>query len=80
MSTPVEVSDFIEKFEKFFSLMACVVGNDCPMCVDTEAWYVDNGASRNMTGMRQTFLSFIEVDSNFHVGCGANITHAIKGV
>jgi hypothetical protein len=80
VSTSTEVDDFVEKFEKEFSLMTCLSGSGCLVCEDIEAWFVDNGASRHMMGMRSVFLSFSEIDSDCYVGCGASTRHAVKGV
>jgi hypothetical protein len=43
-------------------------------------WVVDNGSSRHMTGMRSTFLSVPEKDSECHANCGTSTMHAVKGV
>jgi hypothetical protein len=43
-------------------------------------WFVDNGASRHMTGMRLVFLSLSETDSDYCVGVGTGLQLAVKGV
>jgi len=45
-----------------------------------ESWFVDNGAYHHMMGMRLVFLSFSEIASDFHVGCGTSTMHAVKGL
>jgi hypothetical protein len=77
VATSVEVDDFAEKFEKEFSLMACL---GSIVYEDIEAWFVDSGSSRHMTGMRSVFFIFSEIDSDCYVGCGTNTRHAVKGV
>jgi hypothetical protein len=47
---------------------------------DIGVWFVDSGASRHMTRIRSVFLSFLEIDSDCYVGCGASTRHAVKGV
>jgi hypothetical protein len=70
VSSSVEIVEFTEKFEKEFSLMTCLSSSGCLVCEDIEAWFVDNDASRHMTGMKSVFLSFSEIDSDCYVGCG----------
>jgi hypothetical protein len=72
VSTSVEIVEFTEKYEREFSLMSGPVGSGCPMFEDIEAWFVDNGASRHMTGMRYVFLSLSEIDSDCFVDSGAD--------
>ena len=45
-------------------------------------WFLDNGATRNMTGMRNVFPSYTELSLDRFVGCGVCTRHrlAIKGV
>jgi hypothetical protein len=56
------------------------LGSGCPVFEDIEAWFVDNGASRHMTGMRSVFLSLLEIDSDCFLDSGANSQLAVKGV
>jgi hypothetical protein len=82
VSASTEVVEFTEKFEKEFSLMACLAGIGCLGCTGTLAWFLDSGASRHMTGMRFVFLSFSEIGSGNYVGCGVSTRHvlAVEGV
>jgi hypothetical protein len=43
-------------------------------------WFVDNGASQHMTGMRLVFLSLSEIDSDCCVGVGTDPQLVVKGV
>jgi hypothetical protein len=79
VSTSSEVDAFVEKFEEF-SLMACLSGSSCLVCMDIDAWFMDSGAYWHMTRMRSVFLSFSEIESDFYVGCGDSTRHAVKGV
>jgi hypothetical protein len=68
----------MEKFEKEFSLMACLAGIGCLGCTFPHAWFLDNGASRNMTRMMSIFLNFSEIDSSNYVGCcGVRTRHVL---
>jgi phosphatidate phosphatase PAH1 len=53
-----KVVEFTEKFDKNFSLMACLAGIGCLECTCILAWFLDSGSSRHMTGMRYVFLIF----------------------
>jgi hypothetical protein len=75
-----QVADFAEKFEKEFSLMVGPVGSGCLVFKDIESWFVDNGASRNMTGLRSIFLYLTEIDSECRVNCGVGPQLAGKGL
>lgn len=75
-----EVDDYVERFEKKFSLVSYLLGNGGAVYEDTGAWFVNNGSSHHMMGMRSVFLSFLEIDSDFHVDCGTSTMHAMKGV
>jgi hypothetical protein len=80
VSTSAEVVEFAEKFEKEFSLMTGPLGSGCLTFEDIEVWFVDNGASWHMTGMRSVFLSLSETDSDCFVGIGTGPQLAVKGV
>lgn len=60
--------------------MSCLSSSGNVVYEDIRAWIVDNGSSSHMTGMRSMFLSFLEIDSDCHVGCGSSTTHAVNGV
>jgi hypothetical protein len=55
-STSTKIDDFAKKFEKEFSLVACLSGSGSATFGDIGAWFVDSGSSRHMTGMRSMFL------------------------
>jgi hypothetical protein len=79
VSTSTEIVEFGEKYEEFF-LMTGLVGSGCLVFEDINVWFVDNGASWHMTGMRSVFLSFSETDSNCVVDSGIDSQLVVKGV
>ena len=81
-SVSVEVEEFSERFEKEFSFMACLGGFGCMGYSCNLAWLLDNRATRNMTGMRNVFLSYTKLSLDNFVGCGVCTRHrlAVKGV
>jgi hypothetical protein len=80
-TTSTEMDAFAEKFDDEFSLVATLSSsNRLAEFEDSGAWFVDNGSSRHMTGMRSVFLSVSETSSNYHVKNGACTRHAVKGV
>jgi hypothetical protein len=48
-TTSAEVEEFSTKFDKEFSLIACLSSRT----TTTDAWYIDSGASRHMTTVRE---------------------------
>ena len=78
----VAIAEFSEKFEKEFSLMACLGGIGCLGCNGNLAWFLDSGASQHMIRMRNVFLSYSKLDSGNFVGCNVSTRHvlAVKGV
>jgi hypothetical protein len=80
VSASTKAVEFAERYEKEFSLMTGPVGSECLAFEDIESWYVDNGASRHMNGLRSVFLDLTEIDSNYRVNCGVGPQHAVKGV
>jgi hypothetical protein len=80
VSASVEVVEFVERYEKEFSLMTGPMGSGCLAFEDIESWFVDNGASRHMTGPRTFFLDLTEIDSECILNCGAGPQLAVKGV
>jgi hypothetical protein len=80
-TTSTKMNAFAEKFEDEFSLVASLSSNNrLAELEDSGAWFVDNGSSRHMTGMRSMFLSVSETGSDCHVKSGAHTRHAVKGV
>ena len=55
VSSSAEVAEFAERYEDF-SLMTGPLGSGCLAFEDIESWFVDNVASRHMTGLRSVFL------------------------
>jgi hypothetical protein len=43
-------------------------------------WYLDNGASRHMTGTHELFTSWSEIDSGLHVELGTHAKCGVEGV
>jgi hypothetical protein len=79
-STSIEIDDFVEKFEKEFFIVSCLLGSGSAEFGDIGAWIVDSGSSLHMKGMRSMSLSVLETDSYCHVDCGTSTMHAVKGV
>ena len=81
-SASAEVEEFSERFEREFSFMACLGGFGCMGYSGSLTWFLDSGATRNMTGMRNVFLSYKELSPGSFVGCGVCTRHrlAVKGV
>jgi hypothetical protein len=75
--TSVEVNEFIEKFEKEISSMACLADIGFLGCTNTLAWFLDSGDSWHMTGMRYVFLGFSKIGSRSYVGCGVSTRHVL---
>ena len=48
------MDDFPSRFENEFSLVVCLATST----VSDSMWYIDSGASRHMTGVRDCFLEF----------------------
>jgi hypothetical protein len=42
-------------------------------------WFMDNGLSHHMIGMRSVFLTFLESDTYCYVGFGTNTRQTIRG-
>ena len=69
----VAIVGFSKKFEKEFSLMPCFGGIGCLGCNGSLAWFLDSGASRHMTGMRNVFLIYSDLGSGEL--CGVRCEH-----
>jgi hypothetical protein len=80
VSASTEIAEFVERYEREYSLMTGPMGSGCLAFEDIELWFVDSGASRHMTGMRSVFLSLTEIDSDCNVNCGVGPQLAVKGV
>jgi hypothetical protein len=79
VSTSIEITEFVERHEREFSLMIISLGSGCLVFEDIEVWFMDSGASRHITGMRLVFLSLSETDSDCCVGVGTGPQLAVKG-
>jgi len=75
-----EIAEFVERYQRDFSLMIGLVGSGCLAFENIESWFVDNGASQHMTGLRLVFLDLTEIESDCRVNCGASPQLAVKGV
>jgi hypothetical protein len=49
IATSTTVEEFFAKFDKEFSLVVCFATRT----THSSVWYIDNGASRHMTGVRE---------------------------
>lgn len=80
-SASAAVEEFLEKFEEF-SYMACLGGFGCMGFSGSLSLFLDIGATRHMTGMRNVFLSYSELSPGSYVGCGVCTGHrlVVKGV
>jgi hypothetical protein len=47
---------------------------------DDETWLVDSGASRHMTGFKDSLSNLTKKDSSHHVRLGDNSYYPIKGI
>jgi len=70
VSASIEVVEFVERYEKEFSLMTGPLGSGFLAFEDIESWFVDNGSSQHMIGLRSIFLDITEIDSDCRVNCG----------
>jgi len=75
-TTSIEMDAFVEKIDDEFSLVATLSSNNkLAELEDSGAWFVENGLSRLMIGMRSVFLSFSENDSYCYVKSGMHTIH-----
>jgi hypothetical protein len=80
-TTSTEIDVFVEKFDDDFSLVATLSSNNRLVeFEDIGAWFIENGSSHHMMGMRSMFLSVLEMGSDCHVKNGACTRHVVKGV
>jgi hypothetical protein len=68
--------ELAKKFEDEFILLSHLL--ESTICEG--AWFLDSGATRNMTGTREVFESLTEWDSYLHVRIGDQSWHVVKGV
>jgi hypothetical protein len=55
-TTSAEVDEFSTKFDKEFSLIACLSSRT----TTPDTWYIDSGASRHMTTFREHLTDFTQ--------------------
>ena len=81
MAASAEIEDFTDNFDREFGFIACKSTNagspatevekECAFPSTSKAssgiWYVDNGASRHMTGVREYFSELSESGTNIEV-------------
>jgi hypothetical protein len=70
VTASAEVADFSTKFEKEFSLVTGLSSTSAT----TNMWYIDNGASSHMTGVRVYFTDLIEGDVDLDIELGDDST------
>jgi hypothetical protein len=70
VAASTEVDEFSAKFEKEFSLVACLSSTS----VSTSVWYIDSGASSHMTGVREYFTDLSEGDLDLDIELGDDST------
>ena len=66
VAASADVEDFASTFEREFSLIACL--SACSG--SSRDWYIDNGASAHMTGVREVFSEITERGIDFEVELG----------
>jgi hypothetical protein len=75
-TTPSEVNSLAERFKKEYLLMACL---NSVTYEDIEVWFMDNGSSHHMIGMRSLFPTFSYIDIDCYVGSGTKTRQEIRG-
>ena len=66
VAASAEVDEFSARFEKEFSLLACLSTS----ALSTSVWYIDSGASSHMTGVREHFTYLTKSDLDLEVVLG----------
>ena len=56
-----------------------MVGINKVIYEDIKEWFMENGSSHHMTGMRSIFSSLSKSDINIYVGSGTNTRQTIRG-
>jgi hypothetical protein len=57
VAASADVEEFSHRFEKEYSLLVCLSSR----VSSTSIWYIDSGASRHMTGVREYFTDLTEI-------------------
>ena len=69
VATSTEINSFASQFEREFSFIASLSST---VVSSSAMWFVDSGASRHMTGVREQFTQFSEKELNLEVELGDN--------
>jgi hypothetical protein len=48
--------------------------------INENTWLIDNGASRDMTGIRNHLTHFVEKETHIHVVLGDDVRYNVRGV
>jgi len=75
-STKAQGDEFSKKFEQTEFLL---VSQTSLGTISIGAWLIDSEATCHMTGARESFESFTELESEVHVELGMGTKHALKG-
>jgi hypothetical protein len=76
MAASVEVDEFSSRFDQDFAFMAEQLGGS----VSHTLWYIDNGASRNMIGVREQFTELRQRTHDQDIVLGDNRAVNVVGV
>ena len=76
MATSAKVEEFATQFEQGFSFVA----SHSMSIASSSIWYIDSGASRHMTGVREHFSNLAERTLNLEVVLGDDRTVRAIGV
>jgi hypothetical protein len=74
-SEKTQLDEFVAKFQKYLSLVSCISTS----IATRSAWYLDSGASHQMTKAREIFSSLMEKDLEVHVELGDDSKYVVKG-
>ena len=74
-SVEAQVKEFVERFEKDFSLISCISGT-----IFSNSWFMDSGASRYMTRTHELFTSLSRTNLDLHVELGTHAKCDVKEV
>jgi hypothetical protein len=76
MASSTEIEDFVESFEKEFSLVSFVSSSDNNGYEVARTWVVDSGSTQHMTGTWDVFLNISEIGPGQYV----NEAYEVRGV
>ena len=72
-----KIDDFASQFDREFSFMASTFTSVAP---SSRIWYVDNGASRHMTGAKDQFTQFSDRRINLEIELGDESIVRVVGI